>query len=316
MDTRADVVIPVHGGYPLTDSCLRHLAAQTVAHEVTIVDNGSRDDTLARLREQWPAVRVLEMGANRGFTQACNRGVARGQAPLVVLLNNDVDCRPDFLERLLAPLRADPRVGSATPLLLRPGELQIDSAGLATDVTLAGFPRLRGEPLSRAPSPSPRLLGPTGAAAAYRRTAWEQCGGLDERITAYQEDLDLALRLRAAGWPAAAALDAVAVHLGSASYGHRSARQRRLAGFSRGYLLRRYRVLHGRHAARTLATEALVSLADVATCRDLDSLAGRLAGWRAARGVPANERPPAAAIDEQIGLLRSLRLRRAVAGAR
>jgi hypothetical protein len=137
---------------------------------------------------------------NRGFAEACNRGVAAGDAEIVVLLNNDVDCRPDFLERLLAPLEQDPRVGSVAALMLQPGEQRIDSAGLAADVTLGGFPRLQGLDVSEAARERPVLAGPAGTAAAYRRAAWEQVGGLDEAIFAYMEDFDLALRLRSGGW--------------------------------------------------------------------------------------------------------------------
>jgi len=103
-----------------------------------------------------------------------------------------------------------------------------------------GFPRLAGEPVARACDPRPLLAGPAGAAAAYRREAWRELGGLDEAIFAYSEDLDLALRLRAAGWTASVAPDAMGIHLGSATHGHRTAWQRRHAGYARGYLLRRY----------------------------------------------------------------------------
>src|SRR5438270_781687 len=81
------------------------------------------------------------------------------------------------------------------------------------------------------------LAGPAGTAAAYRRRALEQVGGLDESIFAYMEDFDLALRLRSGGWEAVLASDAVGVHLGSATHGHRSAWQRRHGGFGRGYML-------------------------------------------------------------------------------
>ena len=137
---------------------------------------------------------------NRGFAEACNRGVAAGSGEIVVLLNNDVDCHPDFLERLVAPLATDPRVGSVAALMLQPGERLIDSAGLASDMTLGAFPRLQGLGVDRARAERPLLAGPAGTAAAYRRSAWEQVGGLDETMFAYMEDFDLALRLRSAGW--------------------------------------------------------------------------------------------------------------------
>ena len=125
----------------------------------------------------------------------------------------------------------------------------IDSAGLAADVTLGGFPRLQGLDVAQAGSPQPLLAGPAGTAAAYRRAAWEQVGGLDEGIFAYMEDFDLGLRLRSAGWDAVVAADAVGVHLGSATHGHRSAWQRRHGGFGRGYMLRRYGLLRGEDGA-------------------------------------------------------------------
>jgi len=304
-----DVVIPVHGNYELTDSCLARLAAQTVEHRVIVVDDGSPDDTVRRLREEWPAVSVVELAENRGYTQAVNRGVEHGEAEHLVLLNNDVELRPDFLERLLAPLRADPRTGSAASLMLAPGERSIDSAGVTADPTLAGFARLHGRPVEEA-GEGPVLTGPEGTAGAYRRQAWQQVGGLDERIEAYMEILDLALRLRSAGWQSVFVPDAVGVHLGSRSYGRGSARQRRLAGFSRGYLLRRYGVLRGRHGPRALITEALVVTADAALARDLAALRGRLAGWRAARGLARHAWPPPAALDATISLRDSLALRR------
>ena len=135
-------------------------------------------------------------------------------------------------------------------------------------------------------------------------------GGLDETIRAYMEILDLALRLRTAGWATASAPDAVGVHLGSSTYGRRSARQRRLAGFSRGYLLRRYGVFRRRAAARALLTEAIVVAGDALLCHDLQALRGRTEGWHAAMGRERHNWPPGEAIDSSISLRKSLALRR------
>ncbi len=307
-----DVVVPVHDHYELTSGCLAHLVRQTVPHRAIVVDDGSGDGTPARLRSEWPEASVVEMGANLGYTRAVNRGVATGEGDYVVLLNNDVQVREDFLERIVAPLEADSRVGSVASLMLQPGEQTIDSVGVTADLTLAGFARLQGHPAAEATSPRPLLTGPEGTAGAYRRGAWEQAGGLDETIRAYMEVLDLALRLRTAGWLSVSAPDAVGVHLGSRTYGRRSATQRRLSGFSRAYLLRRYGVLRGRAAARTLLTEAIVLAGDVAICRDTQAAAGRLAGWRAAAGRERYESPPSDAIDQTISLRDSLALRRGV----
>jgi N-acetylglucosaminyl-diphospho-decaprenol L-rhamnosyltransferase len=307
--TSIDVVLPAYNRWDLTSSCLRHLAAQTVPHRVIVVDNGSSDETRAALRRDWPEVHVVELDHNHPFTKAVNLGVAAGGGDQIVLLNNDVDLRPNCLEQLIAPLEHDPGVGSVAAVLLTPGERAIDSVGVTTDVTLAGFPRQQGRAPEHARDCEPLLTGPEGTAAAYRRAAWEQVGGLDETIHAYMEILDLAWRLRQAGWASRCAPEAIGVHLGSATFGRGSPAQRCLAGFSRGYLLRRYGVLRGRFAARTLLTEAIVTGGDAVLTRDLSALRGRVAGWRAARGMPRHPRPPAEAIDTAISLRDSLALR-------
>jgi len=99
----ADIIVPVRNGWKLTKTCLELLQAQTTPHTVIVCDNGSTDGTPERVRETFTDARVLELGANLGFTVACNRGVAAGNSDIAVLLNNDVECPPDFLERLLAP---------------------------------------------------------------------------------------------------------------------------------------------------------------------------------------------------------------------
>jgi N-acetylglucosaminyl-diphospho-decaprenol L-rhamnosyltransferase len=305
-----DVIIPIHGGRMITERCLAALAAQTLKHRVIVVDNASPDDSKSAIHTSFPDVDVLELGANHGYAAACNAGIAKGAGEVIVLLNNDVITPPQFLERLLAPLAADSHLGSVASLLLQPGELVIDSAGLAADPTLAGFPRLQGRPERSATARHPILLGPTGAAGAYRRSALEQVGGLDEQIFLYQEDLDLALRLCTAGWSSVLAPDARAVHLGSTTAGRGSAWQRRHAAAARGYLLRRYGILRGRWAPRVLATEAIVVTGEAALSHDFVALRGRVAGWRAAsRTVP--RKPPGDGLDPTIGFLAGLRMRRA-----
>ncbi len=305
--TEVDVVIPIHGHREMTERCLAALAAQTLAHRTILVDDASPDDSATIIPQRFPDVELVRLETNRGFAAACNAGIARAGAAVVVLLNNDVIAPPSFLERLTAPLALDARLGSTASVLRCPESGLIDSAGLTVDRTLAGFPRLQGQPESSATAAEPVLLGPAGAAGAYRREALRAVGGLDEQIFFYQEDVDLALRLRAAGWGTMLVSDAQAEHLGSATAGVGSVWQRRQGALARGYLLRRYGVLAGRHAPRALATEAIAAVGDALLSRDLAALHGRVTGWHRARC--GRRRPPTDGIDATIGFLASLRLR-------
>jgi N-acetylglucosaminyl-diphospho-decaprenol L-rhamnosyltransferase len=300
-----DVVIVTTRARDVVLSCLDHLSRQTSAHRVYLADNaGNEDGTSDAVRERFPDVDLLTLQENIGFGNAVRRLAALGNGDAIVLVNDDMDVEPQFLERIVDPLR-DERVGMVAGLTLQPiaHAPVVDGFGIEVDPTLLAFNRLR----HRSPSDPPgRLLGPSGGAAAYRRTAWEQAGGFDPSFFVYAEDLDLALRLRIAGWRAEAAPEARGVHLGGATTGMDSAFQRRHSGFGRGFVLRRYGVLRGRHAPRALFTELVTVVYGAAVSRSLLPLTARIHGWRAAGRGP-RLRIPADAVDDRITWRESLR---------
>jgi N-acetylglucosaminyl-diphospho-decaprenol L-rhamnosyltransferase len=274
----ADVVVVTWRSGERVLRCLERLAAQDIPHRIRVVDNASGDGTVEAIRRRFPGVQVIELDGNVGFGQAVNAGAAEGMADAIVLVNDDVELAPGALAALLAPL-GDPSVGMVAGLTTLPGSGLVDGFGIELDVTLAAYNRLRKRPVG---DEGGRLLGPSGGLAAYRRSAFEEASGFDGRLFAYGEDVDLALRLRGLGWRAAAAPDARGVHLGGASVGIDSPRQRWLAGFARAFLLRRYGILRSRHAPRAVAIEALVVAAGLVRGGTLAHVRGRIAGWRAA----------------------------------
>lgn len=303
-----DVVVPVHGGWPHVERCLASLEQQTVPLRVIVVDDLSPDDTLQRIRDRFTEFTIIANETNRGFAATCNAGISAGLGDIVMLLNSDVVANPDMTANVLAAFEGAPaRLGSVAPLLLSP-DGTVDSFGIAADPTLAGFVRFHGAEVRDADAAHPRVLGPYGAAAAYRRDALEDIGLLDDNIFMYGEELELALRLRAASWDSVAIPVVAGTHIGGASAGRESVRQRYLSGYGRGYTLRVYGVLRTRQAARTLLVEAIVTVARLILRRDVASLRGRLAGWRAGAGVPKRT-IPSDGVDNGIDLRRSLRMR-------
>lgn len=233
-------MIPTRDARSLLLEALTSLAGQTVDHDVVVVDNASSDGTAAAVAERFPEVRVVRSEENLGFGRAVNRGVETVDTPIVILVNNDVVCEPDFVERMLAPF-ADDRVGLVAGVLLQHDAPElVDSAGIELDPTLRSWDRLWNRPAAELADGAP--LGPCGGAAAYRMRAWREVGGFDDAFFAYWEDVDLALRLRLAGWRCAFAGDARVLHKHGQTLGAASPAQRRLEAFGRGFVLARYRV--------------------------------------------------------------------------
>ena len=303
---RATVYIPHFNGFERLERALGSLRAQTRPVDVVVVDNGSSDGSPELLRERFGEVALIELGRNLGFGPALDRAIAERPGDPAILLNNDVECEPGFVEAMLDAAEGAEMVAGV--LVQEAAPAWIDSAGVVADRTLMGFDYLHDEPLEaalRAPAP----LGPTGGAALYRLDAFRAVGGFDERIFLYYEDLDLALRLRAAGARCNLAGEARALHAYSASSGAGSGFKYSHSGWSRGYMLRRYGVMsRPRGAIRTLVAEGALCAGQIVKDRTTAGLRGRLRGWRDGAGL---ERPR---VDESalrdITLREALRLRR------
>jgi N-acetylglucosaminyl-diphospho-decaprenol L-rhamnosyltransferase len=306
---RPAVYIPTFDARQLLGRVLESLARQAGAKEfeVVVVDNGSGDGSATFVREEFPEVGVVELERNFGFGPAINRAVEERPGDPVILLNNDTECEPDFVAALLDAAGEDAQMAAGVLLQEREPGL-IDSAGVLADSTLMGFDHLNGEPLE-ALEAAPDPLGPTGGAALYRLDAFRAVGGFDERIFLYYEDLDLALRLAAAGGRCRLAPGARALHAYSASLGAASGRKYARTGWSRGYMLRRYGVMsRPGAAARVLACEGAICAGQILRDRTGKGLGGRLRGWRDAAGLERRDASPAPLLE--ISAAEALRRRR------
>ena len=304
---RPAVYIPNFNGLRRIGRALESLREQSRPLDVVVVDNGSSDGSVEFVRGGFPEVAVLELGANLGFGPAINRAVGERPADPVILLNNDAEAEPRFVEALLDAHTTGAETVAGVLTQERAPEL-IDSAGVVADRTLMGFDYLHGEPL-RVAATAPSPLGPTGGAALYGHRAFTAVGGFDERIFLYYEDLDLALRMAAAGARCQLAPEARALHAYSASLGAKSGRKFAHTGWSRGYMLRRYGVMsRPRDAARVLASEGAICAGQVLLDRSVAGARGRLRGWRDGGGLDRRDLDGAALLD--ISAQQALALRR------
>ena len=314
MSQSATVIVATHRGAAVVGALLDSLAEQTAEHQTIVVDNGSTDgtaDILAAHRE----VEIVRSDRNLGFSAAVNLAAGRAEGDSLVLVNDDCTCDEGFVEEIVAAL--DPAAG----VVMAAGVMRdardrrlIDTAGMELDPTLLVFDYLNGEPISILDDPGvPGPVGPSGAAAAFDRSAFAGAGGFDEALFAYWEDVDLVLRLRTSGGRCALAPKARGTHLHSATLGSGSSEKNRLIGFGRGYLLRKWGVLSPSRAPGILMRDGPICIGQMLVDRNAAGLLGRIRGWRAATA----RRPfPADALDRRLApsagrtLARRLRRRR------
>ncbi len=261
---------------------LRTLACP--ACETVVVDNGSTDGSLDRLRAGFPEVRFLALPANAGFGAANNaalREALERQIPYVWLINNDALPDPGSLDALVARLEADPRAGAA-------GAVVVDDDSTARIQAWGGGhirPWLGWVRLHRAPAGPLEFL--TGACLLLRTAALRKAGLFDERFFLYWEDADLCFRLRKAGWHLVVA-DTRVRHKGSATTG----RNRHLRSFHSGRSLVLFLHAHARHPRlKSFAAVAFQSLGKLVRGNPA-AARGFWEGLRSGLAVLRNAAPP------------------------
>ena len=193
------IIIPNHDRSYLTR--LSAIAAASshinVPFEILCADNGSSADELEILSRAEVPMRVLELGSNKGFGEACNIGAKEARGEYIVFLNNDAFLRPGTIDELLATFAANPDCGAAGPVMLNIDDsLQEAGCSIQTD----GFPIRHGREdenfdLHTLPRFKP-VDYVSGACLMVKRDEFLSMGGFQTKYSpAYYEDTDFCLRL-------------------------------------------------------------------------------------------------------------------------
>jgi GT2 family glycosyltransferase len=192
--------------------CLEALLAPTgVSREAILVDNASTDGSVDAVRARFPEVRILANAENLGFSRANNLGLGAARGPFALVLNSDCEVRPGAVEALCAILEARPEVAIVGPRTV--GTDGAPQVSFGPSLTLLAEWRqgrlVRGvkagdaAALRHASALAAREQEPDWVSASCflaRRTALDAVGGFDESFFLYEEDVDLCLRVRRAGW--------------------------------------------------------------------------------------------------------------------
>ena len=221
------IIVPNWNGKPLLKACLISIAGQSLKdHETIVVDDASTDGSADYVEREFPGVRVVRLGDNRGFAGAVNAGIRVARGEFIALLNNDAEAHPRWLEEMLGAFSKDGTLGFVGPKILdrrHPGTIaaaggRFSRNGSATD-------RGRGEPDSGAFNTVRRVLWVTGAACMFRRHVFEVMGLFDESFGSMSEDVDLCFRAQLRGFRGLYVPSAIVHHAVSATWGMNTRRR-------------------------------------------------------------------------------------------
>lgn len=216
------VIIPNYNGMAYLDGVLASLEKQTMKNfEILVVDNGSSDESCAFVQEHYPQVRLVRLPQNLGFAQAVNEGVRRAKAPLVLLLNNDTEADPRFVQEMREAICRHKKAFSCSARMVQYYDRsRLDGAGDCYCALGWAFARGKGKPVC-ACEREEQIFSSCAGAAIYRKKLLIRIGWFDEAHFAYLEDLDVGYRARIYGYENWYAPRAVVYHVGSGTTGSR-----------------------------------------------------------------------------------------------
>lgn len=223
-DPKVSVIILNWNGRALLGDCLASVLAQSFeGFEVILVDNGSSDGSPDWVATEFPQVRVVRLDSNLGFCAGNNAGVRAARGEYLVLLNNDTVVEPDWLAPLYATMTSDPRIAACDSKVLYSGARHtIWSAGAVYTIAGTANFRAQGAPQDALASDPEEVFSAVACSAMYRRSVWDEIGGLDETFFAGYEDVDWSFRARLRGYRILNVPSSRVYHKVSATHGFNS----------------------------------------------------------------------------------------------
>ena len=227
MSQKAAIIIVNWNGKKFLKNCLEAVFAQEYKNfEVYLVDNGSADESLKFVKDNFPRVKTIGLNKNTGFAKGNNEGIKVAlldkEVKHIVCLNNDTIVDKNWLESLVAAVDYRKKIDMVSSLCIFP-DGRVQSIGIRFEKDLCGA-KEGGLAIGFKESPKKyqekkEIFCPNGASCLFTRRLLERVGLFDEDFFAYGEDLDLGMRARKAGYKCIFTPESKLVHLHSMTSG-------------------------------------------------------------------------------------------------
>lgn len=219
------VVILNYNGASMLAKFLPSVIEYSPGAEIVVADNASTDDSVAVVKEGFPAVRLIQLDKNYGFADGYNKALEQVDAEFFLLLNSDVEVTREWLEPLLLFMEGNPAAVACQPKILAyNNKTYFEYAGAAGGfIDRYGYPYCRGRLFDCVEEDKGqyddvcRVFWATGAAMMVRSDAFRKAGGFDGRFFAHMEEIDLCWRMLARGGEIYVVPQSMVYHVGGAT---------------------------------------------------------------------------------------------------
>jgi len=191
----------------LLEQFLPSVVASTYPNlKIVIADNASTDDSIAFIKANFPTVDTLVLDQNYGYAGGYNHALKQIDADYYVLLNNDVEVTPNWIEPIVEAMQKDEKIAAAQPKILQYKQKDhFEYAGGAGGyIDYLGYVFCRGRLFETMEKDEGQynnnvpIFWASGACLFIRSKAFHQIGGFDEHFFAHMEEVDLCWRLQLA----------------------------------------------------------------------------------------------------------------------
>ena len=217
------IVILNWNGQKMLEKFLPSITSSTYDnYSVVVADNGSTDNSTQFLKEFYPLIQLLRFEVNQGFAKGYNEALKSVIADYYVLLNNDVEVEPGWIEPMIKLMQADKMIAACQPKVLSyTDKSTFEYAGACGGwIDGYGYPFARGRIFDVCETDNGQYDNPqqifwaTGACLFVRSDAFHLARGFDEYFFAHQEEIDLCWRFQILGYKIFAEPASVVYHVG------------------------------------------------------------------------------------------------------
>jgi len=216
------IIIPNFNGINFLPHCLNSILEaikQTPKnkYEIILVDNGSTDNSINLAKQINSQIKIVKNKTNLGFAQAVNQGIFTSNYDFIVPCNNDIRLSTDWFRFITQTIESNPNVATFFGTVLNKDGTLIESQGLKFFLKGKCLNVNNGQrflPSTIYHLPSKQIWGGNASLIVYNKEIIKKIGLFDPRFFAYEEDVDLALRLHQAGYKTLLISQAISFHLG------------------------------------------------------------------------------------------------------